>query len=245
MTIDNFNERSNNGDEPDAYARLLRMIVELELKPGSLFSESALQELLETDRAGLRGALDLLKQIQLISIIPRAGVMIAPISFLEIQTIFEARLALEPAIIRLAAVRAFEAEIKELQALNKALRSGIDEAVALGWSTSNLVRLVDLDRTMHARFARLAQNSILEETMNSILIRNSRILNLFFRSLEGDRRSNHFISHDDIVRAIADHDPDAAERAIRQHLDNSWSLLQSAFLMVPGSGVINHDSRHL
>jgi DNA-binding GntR family transcriptional regulator len=228
-------EMSPGGDAADAaLTRLIKMIMELELKPGTLVSESQLLQLVDMSRSGLRGVLQRLAQLRLISVLPRAGIVITTPDFLDIQKVFEARLGVEPYIARLAATRASDEAIRRLVELAKEGQEAAAEAISQGSSVASSIHFIALDRQLHSMMVGLCENRILEDTMYAILITNARIWNWFFHR-NASRIDNHlFISHDDIVDAIMRRDPDAAEKAIKRHLERSWAILRAAFENVPG-----------
>jgi DNA-binding GntR family transcriptional regulator len=217
------------------HGRLTRMIVHLELAPGTLVSETALLKQLGTDRVELRQAVKRLEQARLVMTIPRVGIAIAPLGFREIQTVYEARFGLEAYTARLAAARATEAGIKELEHLVADLHAAGGRA--RGREPGADVQFVERDFCVHTAVVRMAQNPILEEVMGSVLVASARIWNAFYQYARSGDTTNYFVSHDNLLHAIAEHDPDAAEAAVREHLDISWSLIRVTFEAVPSAGL--------
>ena len=77
----------------------------VELPPGTVVREDDLQERLGIGRTPIREALQRLEREQLVSIIPRRGVMVTPIDVGDLALLFESRSILEPYVHRLAAKR--------------------------------------------------------------------------------------------------------------------------------------------
>ena len=94
------------------YARqaLEEMIVTLELKPGSTWSEVELSDRLGVGRTPVREALKRLELSNLVEIIPRSGVRVTEIDLIEYMRMLEMRRELERLIAVSAARRALDAE---------------------------------------------------------------------------------------------------------------------------------------
>lgn len=227
--------KNDEMSEEETFTRLLQMIIELELEPGGMVSENTLIEMLNTNRSSLRSVIDRLKQLDLVTVIPRAGIVINMPDFLEIQKVFEARMCIETYILRLAAIRTSEEEIQDLIQRNQEIKSTAETALSDNSDVSTLFHFIELDRALHTKAAELCKNPILQKFMFSILITNSHIWNWFFRRSASDIQHGLFIPHDEIVEAIANRDPDAAELAIKKHLERSWAILQQSFAAVPGT----------
>jgi DNA-binding GntR family transcriptional regulator len=88
-----------------AYERLKHAIVCLALAPGSVVREEELIERSGIGRTPVREALQRLQRDQLVTVLPRQGVMVTNIDVAELPVLFETRTILEPYVHRLAAVR--------------------------------------------------------------------------------------------------------------------------------------------
>lgn len=83
-----------------AYNQIRNMIIRNELQPGSFFNESTLQEQLQMGRTPIHEALLLLNADGLVTIIPRKGLMVTPVTVKAINDVFYIRKILEPEAIR-------------------------------------------------------------------------------------------------------------------------------------------------
>ena len=90
----------------EAYHQIKRRIVTLEMPPGSVIDESTLKEELGLWRTPIREALQRLAREDLVTILPRYGIFVDDIKVTDLRQIFEARVPLEIACVRLAAERA-------------------------------------------------------------------------------------------------------------------------------------------
>jgi DNA-binding GntR family transcriptional regulator len=206
------------------YERFLAMILNLDLPPGVLAGERALIASLRTSRPVLREALQRLRETGLISVVPRAGVAISDVTFLDVQNVLEARFALEGHVVSLAAQRATAPDCDQLRVLAKRSEANVADTVT-GRAPYHLG--VERDRQFHSEIARVSRNEILARALNNVLLLNARIENLFFD--RNGRRTRFAVSHADIVRHIAEHDPSGAEDAMIKHLEEAREVLRQAF----------------
>jgi len=100
--IDYFENKHYPNLKEKAYDILEEMIVTLELKPGTTYSESELSEATGIGRTPVREAIKNLETTHMLEIIPRSGIYISPIRLEECFLQMEVRVLLE----KLVAVRA-------------------------------------------------------------------------------------------------------------------------------------------
>ena len=121
----------------------------------------------------------------------------------EFEELFDFRIAVEGAAVRLAAVRRTETDLKQLQ---KAL-----DAMAEGWQTA---RFRAADSAFHLGIADAARNRFMrqaiEDARAEMWIPIDPQIDVVFRTA-----NRH---HEEILQAIRNRDPDAAERAAVAHL---------------------------
>ena len=100
-----------------AYEVVERMIVTLELPPGSLFSEGELSERVGIGRTPLREALQRLSGDRLVEAVPRRGIVVTEINATEYLSLLQTRGVLDRLIAEQAARRASPEERNELRTL--------------------------------------------------------------------------------------------------------------------------------
>ena len=93
---------------------LRKMIITLELRPGTPVIESQLMQRLGCGRTPLREALQRLVEEYLVRSVPRRGMTVAEVGFFELQQAYEARQAIEGLLTRLVAERATEQQLSAL-----------------------------------------------------------------------------------------------------------------------------------
>ena len=193
-----------------AYAEIKHRVITCGFRPGEELSEYAVATLLKIGRTPVHQAFDRLHIEGLVDVQPRKGIVVRPINLDEVIEIIETRLLNECFAVRLAAERASSAEILAIrQVLQRA-----DAAVKGG----NVERMMLLDRDFHQLIARAAHNTVLADVLLRL---HERSLRLWFISLgASDHQASVQEQHDRIFRAISHRDANAAEAAMRVHIDS-------------------------
>ncbi len=205
----------------DIAAQLKRLIAEGQLRSGDqLPSERELSEQFKVSRPSVREAIRTLESMGLLEARQGDGTYVAssvealvqPLAHAiareenAILEIFEVRRLLEPQLAALAAARAADPELEELEdILEKQGRQ-----VAEGGTGA------ELDTAFHSALARSAKNTLLLRLNDTLVdcLRDSRR-----RSLETPERPRRSLAgHRAILRALRARDPKAAQRAMLKHL---------------------------
>jgi GntR family transcriptional repressor for pyruvate dehydrogenase complex len=213
------------------YAEIVEQISSLieqgELKPGErLPSERTLSAALNIGRQSLREALSVLEAVGLLEVRHGIGTFVRPDAISNLAAIskeedrifnpfelLEARKVIEKELVSLAAKRATEQDIEEMEKALEALRNNMIEGK----------QSLDLDREVHLAFARGAHNEILYQTMLEITEQMSKHLwtTMKEKSLEEvDRGKKYHKEHEMIFEAIKSRDAGKATRAMLAHLKN-------------------------
>lgn len=211
--------------------RLLEQIRAQQLRPGDkLPAERNLALMMEVSRPVLREALRALALMRVVDIRQGDGTYITSlepqqlISHLDfvfskdsvaLVQLLEARRVVETGNVRLAAGRVTDAQIAELDELLGSMAACIDDPQ----------RFSELDIAMHLAVCAAANNFLLLQFMNiiSTLGRVSRERTGGLRAV----REAALGDHQRILEALRRRDPDAAEGAMRSHLDHVDAGLQS------------------
>ena len=88
-----------------AYQQIRRMIIRLDLAPGEVVREDALQRQLGIGRTPIREALQRLAREQFVTVVPRRGMLVSRLDVAELSMLYETRAIMEPYAARLACVR--------------------------------------------------------------------------------------------------------------------------------------------
>ncbi|HZD01438.1 MAG TPA: GntR family transcriptional regulator [Actinomycetes bacterium] len=201
------------------FGRLLNGIVSLEYGPGEMVSERELMERTGASRAALRQAVTRLSDLGLITPHARKGLVIAPLDLLDVAAVYDARLAIERAVARLAARRASREQVAALEVLSDS---------AAGLQGESAPAFVAQDLRLHLAIAAAGRNRYLEDALTRILPMSARLWHRLYREVGGDRR--FMFQHGGIIDAIGARDPDAAEAATSAHLESARQILANAFV---------------
>ena len=104
-----------------AYTLLEQNLVTLRLQPGALVSEGDLIEMTGIGRTPVREAIQRLARQELFQIIPRKGLLVAPVSRAGMLNILETRKPLERLVVHKAALNARDDQRSSLSAIARAL----------------------------------------------------------------------------------------------------------------------------
>lgn len=110
-----------------AYRLLEERVVKLVLAPGSLVSEARLIEITGLGRTPVREAMQRLAQQDLFQVLPRRGLLVAPVSTSAILQVLEARKPLERLIAHRASIHARDEQRSGLSAIARAMATAHDD----------------------------------------------------------------------------------------------------------------------
>ncbi len=204
--------------------RLLTLIRDRQLRPGTkLPAERSLAGMMDVSRPVVREALRALSLMRVVDIRQGDGTyvtsleprqLIAHLDFVfakdsvALVQLLEARRVVEAGNARLAAFRVTDSQLDAIDALVVSLASCIDDPD----------RFSELDIAMHEAVCAAANNFLLAQFMTivSTLGKVSRERTGGLRTV----REAAMRDHQRILDALRAHDPDAAQRAMLEHLDH-------------------------
>jgi DNA-binding FadR family transcriptional regulator len=216
----------------DVVDRLMQRIQTGEIRPGEqLPPERELMDMYGVGRPAVREALQALERSGIVEIsqgerarvvIPTAQDLIRQIAsgtrhLLQVQPdmlehLKQARIFLEVGTARMAAERATAADVA-------ALRARIEEQRA---SLARLEQFLSCDMAFHREIARIGGNPIFPAVVEAIFQWGGDYYQPMVRAPGAEQLTLQ--EHGRLVDAIAAHDPDAAEAAMRSHLLRSNEL---------------------
>lgn len=194
------------------YRTLRQQIVTGGLLPGDALYESNLSTELSVSRTPIREAFRRLEQEGLIEIEPRRGARVTQVSREDVFSAFEIRKWLEPSIFAKAAVTMTDEQIAVL----REVVDGMPDSPATKKEISAAVRA---DLQFHEIVANSVDNKYVSLLFSSLLVVTRRATH-FTPPVRRFRRSRE--EHSMIVDALEAHDPEAAARAARRHMRNSY-----------------------
>lgn len=191
-----------------AYEALKTKIITCELRPGEAITVANLAEHVGLGRTPVIQAVDRLVTDGLVEVMPRKGIVVAPISLNEIFDIIEVRILNECQAARWAADKVTKADLAALQANLDAMRAASE--------ARDIDRLIHLDREFHRLISAAAGNPVLAEFLGNL---HDRAVRFWFVSMRApDHNARVCNQHATLIDAFRRHDPDAAEAAMRAHI---------------------------
>ncbi len=188
-----------------------RAILQGEYAPGSKLIEATLAEKMGVSRGPVREAFRLLEEAGLVRTEKNRGVFVRDIPIGEAVEIFDLRAAMDELVGRKLARDATPVQIRELKALVDAMEKAVKAQDAYNYHLLNL--------RFHDRLVEMAGNSKLTAIYRKLI----KELSLFRRlnMADGWLLPISAGEHRQIIKAIASGDPDAAGRAMFDHVMDS------------------------
>jgi DNA-binding GntR family transcriptional regulator len=192
------------------YRAIKARILSQEIEVGSRLRDAELAEQLGVSRTPVREASMRLAQEGLVDIVPRSGTRVRIFSEREIEDIWDLRVALEAMAVRKAVVNISSEQLRYLQLMHERSEVGIradDTRFAL-----------EFDEALHRVILEASGNHRLQQIMATIndlveLFRNIGARTPFHRG--------YTYRHQEILRALAERNPDAAAQTLAEHLEMS------------------------
>jgi DNA-binding FadR family transcriptional regulator len=204
--------------------KIIEMIRTKQLKPGDkLPPERELSAQLGISRPSLREALRALSIMNVIEIRQGDGIYITSLNPEELVQhlefvfsldnssvidLFEARMIIEPAIAKIAALKASDEDISYLKELGALSRK----------QTGHLDKFLEIDLKIHTKIVEIANNPFLSRINSSLTfltrasrLQTGRIPGVMVQTVK---------DHDEIIHALGLRDPETAYIAMHHHLSN-------------------------
>lgn len=208
--------RSGNSFSDRVERALRDRILHGEVAPGARLNEVEIAGELGVSRGPIREALQRLASDGLVELQAHRGAFVRRLGPAEVRDLFEVRMALETTAARLAAQRATDAQLADLDALVHAGAEPIGHAD---------VRFQGA-RDLHARLAEATGNPALAAHLTLV---NQELRLLRTRSGEVPARAEHAVAeHAAIVAAVRAGDADGAAAAMEAHLRSALTHALSA-----------------
>lgn len=193
--------------EEEIVEDIFEAIMEQRLPPGMKLSESALCEAFGVGRMRIRRCLLLLASREIVVLHANRGAYVASPDARQAAEVFEARLALEPGIARLAVERATVADLARL-----------DDHLAqehIAHEAGQRREAIRLSGQFHNMLAEMAGNSVMLRMLKELIARTSLVIGIFGAPGMSNCRDDH---HARIVQSIRDRDAELAARLMAEHL---------------------------
>ncbi|WP_042877688.1 GntR family transcriptional regulator [Cupriavidus necator] len=192
-----------------AYVEIKRRIISCEFRPGEPLNEAQVASMLGLGRTPVHQALHRLEVEGLVSILPRKGVLVTPLSLNEVLDMIEVRATNEVLCAKLACERGHESDFK-------AMRDIVDRSPPL-IARRDIPALASLDLKFHTAMSAASRNRVLAELLRGLHEKQARF---WFLSLSDPQHlENVYQEHLEIIDALERRDVPAVCEAVRQHID--------------------------
>ena len=201
------------GEVERVYRLLHEWLVSAQLPPGEFLSDAVLAQKCKTSRTPVREACSRLAQDKWLSLIPRKGYLVRPISVREIVELYEFRKVLECFSAEKVAQLAAPEHIAQLKNIVAVENSGHPQ----------LDKILLANEAFHLRLAEMAGNQRVIDQLRLALGYVRRLDTLCTQTVPG------WIGHRDIIRAIEAHKPVDARKAMAAHIESSLEKMIRLF----------------
>ncbi len=226
-------QSKDSAEEELIVARIYAALIDQRLAPGTKLSESVLCEAFGVGRMRVRRSLLLLADRQLVELHPNRGAFVAKPSPEQAREIFEARLAIEPPIARMAAAKA---KVSHLRVLERHL---LQESQA--HAAGDRQAAIRLSGQFHTSLAQVTGNSVLQQVVKDLVTRSSLIIGMFGATGVINCRDDE---HAGLMQALRSGDQALAEKLmadhiahIKEHVDLNKPIKASPDLMAIFKGI--------
>lgn len=199
------------------FEALREAIINARLKPGERLMEIQLADELGVSRTPVREAIRKLELEGFVVMIPRKGAYVADISLKEIADVFEIRSALEGLAAELAAERATEDEIEQMERFLVELADMIERKALDG--------IVETDTRFHEALYASSRNERLSQILNLL---REQIQRFRTRTMTHPARMRVALEeHRGMVEALAARDGELARRLAQEHIQSAENSLMT------------------
>jgi DNA-binding GntR family transcriptional regulator len=201
----------------DIRDHLMRDILEGRLAPGERIIETRVAQQFDVSQAPVREALRDLEMFGFIASSPFKGAVVRETSPEDLVQVYPIRAVLEGLAARDAATRLDERGLARLQGLVETMR----KAAARGDDDAQ----IDADFKFHLGIVEASGNWLLKQFWERMRLANTTLLTV--------ARSRHSMMeiadrHVPVLDALRARDPEAAERVMRQHIDEPGHWLRAS-----------------
>lgn len=204
-------------DLQDLRTQLRDAILRGTYAPRQRLIEAELAEEYDASRFVVRNALIQLAADGLVELQPNRGARVREISVEEAVEITEIRQSVEGLVAARAAANITDDEVTELRALGDELTAAVEQG--------ELLRYSELNGTLHSRLRVIAHHSTatrIIEQLNGQMVRHQ-----FRLSLLPGRPGVSLPEHLAIVDAVCARDPEAARKAMMEHVGSVIATLET------------------
>lgn len=223
-------ENQPAGEVERLYLEIFDAVIDQRLRPGVKLTEAVLCDAFACSRGTVRAALAQLQHDKIVELQPNRGAFVAQPDIKETRDVFEARRMVEAAILdKLLSLPDLPDRLQQLWQMVRQERAAFERQDRVSW--------IRLSNAFHVQLVRLAENEVLTELMNSLCSRTSLIIALYDKP---GCSACSFDEHEQILQHLSRGDRQAAQQAMRQHLQDCEQRMHFADRNVPDPWTMFH-----
>ena len=186
------------------YEALRKKILECEYPPGAVLNEAALVKEFGSSRTPMHNAIISLAAENLVTVIPKKGVIVNGITLNDVLEVYDVRSMIEPEVV---------SRYGDLLP-----RDYLQEYLERCHAATELQEKIRLDEELHSRLYSVCRNHYLRDILYRLEGHNHR--NRVWRSNES-RVNASMREHEEIVRALLAGETELAAQKMREHITNA------------------------
>lgn len=194
------------------YSQLRQMAADFAFKPDERVNESELALRLGASRTPMREALNRLVAEGFLTFQSGRGFFCRPLTPKRIHELYEARVAVECEALRLACIRATDRAIDDLADF-------LNQSEPQYRYSENPDTLLAMDEAFHIRLAGLSDNAELVSMLQNLNDRIRYVRMIDLKRMRTDEQPQPTSAHRKILQALQNRDVQAADRAMRNHIE--------------------------
>jgi GntR family transcriptional regulator, rspAB operon transcriptional repressor len=191
----------------DIYRKLREEILACELPPGADLREQSLAARFSVSKSPVRDALLRLERERLVTIAPRQGYRVAPISVADARDLFRLRAVLETASVADGARAASDEDLAALDRF-RSFRERDHEGGFLGYN-----------REFHCSLARLSGNERMATAACELIEQMHRLIRVSVDNAERRKPNVLVLEHARVIDALQMRDGRRAASLLRRHIE--------------------------
>lgn len=203
---------STNSLQQKAYDYIRENILSMEYQPGDFITDSKIADELKISRTPVREACQRLEYEGLLFSESRRGWRIYSLTIKDIDNIFDLKCEIEGLIARKAAM---------CQDKDEEYRNTLQDLInqmKVASVNDDLVAWLIVDTSIHHLLYIMAQNDRAERYINNLNDQWHRLRSGYIKMIGRFERSTE--EHEKFINAIINGDPDEADKAMQEHLNN-------------------------
>ncbi|HEY4303195.1 MAG TPA: GntR family transcriptional regulator [Gemmatimonadaceae bacterium] len=206
-----------------AYVRLVDEIVGGALRPGQRVTEGEIARTLKIGKTPAREALRRLVFDRLVTLQPRNGYKIAPVTLHGVEELCGLRLVVEPAVVAMAAGQLTTQQLAHLRKL-----------AAVGYNATDrpsVGRFLKVNQEFHGIINSACGNQRLAELVNQLHVESYRVFQI--QLMHYPDSEDHVLLHQHLVEALSAGDGSKARKLSEREITTSRHFIMNSLMRSP------------